>query len=67
MSDDKRIRVRMALAILSGRKNADTIMYDDLEKLGYDSHKFSYYGRPDQAELRERAEDILLEAILGEP
>lgn len=59
-----REKIRLAMAIVSGRYDADDMSADDWDTLGYDPYKFGYYGKPDSSDLKERAEDILLEAIL---
>lgn len=54
--------LRLALGILSGRiKDIDVHQYG---MLGYDTYKFSAFGKPDENELRSRAEDIVFDAIM---
>ena len=54
--------LRLALGILSGRiKDIDI---DQYATLGYDAYKFSAFGKPDENELRSRAEDIVFDAIM---
>ena len=57
-----RRRLRLALGIISGR--IKSLSADDFNDLGYDSYKFGHYGKPDEDELKQRAEDILIDAIL---
>lgn len=56
-------RLRLALSILSGRKIE--LSSDDYTDLGYDVYKFGYYGTPTLAEVKEKAEDIVFDAIAG--
>lgn len=64
LSQNERIKLRRALTILSGTKRIEDVCHDDLAELGYDPYKFSYYGKPNAAEIREKAEDIVYQAIV---
>ncbi len=61
--------MRLALSIVSGRKTE--LSADDYEALGYDTCLFGDYGKPSPDEVKRRAEEIFLDAILrpeeGEP
>lgn len=57
-------RLRLALAIISGRKTE--LSSDDYSDLGYDVYKFGYYGTPTLAEVKEKAEDIVFDAIVAQ-
>lgn len=59
----KRELARLALRIISGRYNGEYLDNETYLALGYDPYRFSYYGRPDDSELKEKAEDILLDLI----
>ncbi len=54
---------RLALSIVSGRKNAESLDQDDLVLLGYDTYKFGYYGAPDRDEILIKCEDIMIETV----
>lgn len=56
-------KARLALAILSGRRNLAQFGPDEFEALGYDTYKFSAYGVPDADDLMEKAETILFELL----
>ena len=56
-------RLRMALAIVSGRYK--TLAYtDQWDLMGFDPYKFSYYGKPSRDELKQKAEEIIAAFIL---
>lgn len=56
-------RLRLALGILSGRVDWTLLSNEDYEKLGYDTYKFSYYGKPEEYYLKLKAEEIIMDAI----
>jgi hypothetical protein len=66
-------KLRLALSIVSGRRNAtnstlsthlaDNLSNEELDLLGYDPYKFSYYGSPTDGEILEKCEDIVYEMI----
>lgn len=55
-------RIRLALSILSGR--VTELDYSQYDLLGYDSYKFGYYGKPSLDELKGKAEEIILYALI---
>ena len=58
--------LRMALKIISGRQDISRFVeYGDLELFGWDVTKFSYYSKPTDDLVKERAEEILLEYLVG--
>lgn len=52
-------KARLALGILSGRKAPEHVGIEDHLLLGYDPSQFACYGRPDDVNLKERAEEVL--------
>lgn len=62
MTEEEKLKLRLALRIISGRSNLDILRDCDNDKLvllGFDPWNFSYYGKPTHNELKERAEDII--------
>ena len=57
------IKLRLSLKIISGRKKYEDLDYNHFEILGWDSYKFGYSGKPSENEVKERAEDIVYDAI----
>ncbi len=62
----KEQKIYLALGILSGRIAASYLDSDEYELLGYDTYKFSYYGRPDELDIKQKAENIIYDTIIGE-
>lgn len=58
-------KLRLALGIISGRVKAKDLKYQDYNLLGYDSHKFSYHGEPEESFLLVQCENIIVDAILS--
>ncbi len=63
---EKEQKIYLALGILSGRIDASYLDSDEYKLLGYDTYKFSYYGRPDEFDIKQKAENIIYDAIIGE-
>jgi hypothetical protein len=63
MNEREKDKLALALSILSGRVVEPD--HDEYELLGYNTYLFSYYGRPDIYLVKEKAEEIILEMILG--
>lgn len=59
----KREKIRVAIGIISGKYNKENLDQDVWDLLGYDTYRFSYYGSPSDKELKEKAGEILLDAI----
>ena len=60
-------RIRLALAIISGRYSSLADFPDyQLDLIGYDPYNFSYYGEPSIDEIKEKAEEIIADAIFEE-
>ncbi len=55
-------RLRLAIAIVSGRKTS--FDSEDYINLGYDPYRFGYYGTPSPDDVKEKAESILYNAIM---
>lgn len=64
MDDINKEKIRLALAILSGRVMAINISNKELGTLGYDHHRFSYYGSPTDLEIKQEAENIIFNALM---
>lgn len=56
-------QLRLALSIISGRKQRTGMDDSDWNLLGYDVYKFGYYGTPNNDDIKERAEDIIFDAL----
>ena len=56
-------KIRLALAIISGRINEDNIQVDEIDLLGYDIYKIGAFGKLKTEQLKEKAEDIIFDAI----
>jgi len=57
-------KIRIALGIISGRNKIENLTVFDLDELGYDSCKFSSFGRPDADEIQLQAEQIIYRALV---
>jgi len=56
-------KLHLALAIISGRHK--TLVSDSQwYLLGYNPYQFSYYGKPSLDEIKQKAEEIIIDAIL---
>lgn len=56
-------KIRLALAIISGRINEDNIQLDEIDLLGYDVYKIAAFGKLRTEQLKEKAEDIIFNAM----
>ncbi len=68
MTEEEKKQLRLALGIISGRKDISILMkYRDEEVLllGYDPTKMGYYGRPTEDDVRQRAEELVYEHLVG--
>lgn len=62
---NRTLRLRLALGVLSGRLSAKGgLPMEDWYTLGYDTEKFSYYGKPSDNDLRLTCEGILFDALV---
>lgn len=57
-------KIKLALGIISGRITNNNLDDENYYNLGYEPHNFSYYGPPDNNELLNKAEDIILENLI---
>jgi hypothetical protein len=55
-------KLRFALGILSGRIEVGDNF--DWDRLGYDPYRFGAFGTPSASDVREKAEDIVYDAIV---
>ncbi len=62
-ADEKQLR--LALSIVSGRKAE--LGLDDYEALGYNTYSFGDHGNPSSDEVKQRAEEVFLDAIVRSP
>ncbi len=56
-------KLKLALGIISGRVNADSLGNTEYYALGYEPYSFSALGCPDRREIKFKAENIILDAI----
>ncbi len=62
----KKEKLRLALAIISGRQRHKTLDSHQQSLMGYyDPYKFTTYGKPSEYALKRRAEEIIFNVILG--
>ena len=59
----KERKIRLALSIISGRNDTNNLDSEEYEILGYDTHKFAYYGTPTRDDILEQAENIIYETL----
>lgn len=58
-----RSKVRLALLILADRISTASFGWQEWDLLGYDSYKFRGLGYPSDGDLKEKAVEIVLDAI----
>jgi len=63
MKPPDRSKVRLALLIMIERAPTSSFGWEEWDMLGFDPYKFSYCGSPSKGELKEKAVEILLDAI----
>lgn len=63
MTKDEKIRLRLALSIISGRQPAENISEEDYSTLGYDLYHLRELGNPSADEVKCQCENILFDII----
>lgn len=54
---------KLALSVISGRNTFETLNDEDWSNLGYDTYKFSYFGKPSENELKAQCEGIVVDIV----
>lgn len=57
----------LALAIVSRRKDGESLSNAEYETLGYNPYAFRAFGAPTDEEICQRAQEVLLEAFDEQP
>jgi len=63
---NKQELLKLALGILSGRINIESLTPDDYDLLGYDSYKIREIGKPDRDLILNEIEDIVFSTIIND-
>jgi hypothetical protein len=64
MRPPDRSKVRLALLIIIEQAPTSSFGWEEWDMLGFDPYKFSFFGSPSKGALKEKAVEILLDAIL---
>ena len=57
--------LELALSIISGRKKVGHLSQRDWEELGYDTYRFGWRDRPNEDDIKIKAEEIIFNCLVN--